>query len=424
MIKYEHTFGGFMIDAEKLVILTESAKYDVSCSSSGSDRRNAGGTGNASFGGICHSFTQDGRCISLLKILMTNDCAYDCLYCGSRRSRSCPRAIATPDEIAELTMEFYKRNYIEGLFLSSAVYKNANYTMELLLDTVIKLRKLYGFHGYIHLKGIPGADGGLIMRAGEYVDRMSFNLELPSEKSLRLLAPQKNKKTVLAPMKAVYEEKESYGKNKRFLPAGQTTQMIIGASPEKDGQILRLTDALYKKFRLKRVYYSSYVPLNQNPLLPSKPTGLLREHRLYQADWLLRFYGFNVNEIINEGENLAEEYDPKCAWALRHPELFPVDINAAPVEMLVRIPGIGLRSAYKIISARRFHSLGAEDLKKMKIPLRRALNFILLSGKFLGLSSQKEIRNALVAQNAAESYEQLTMFSSIENAVSAITGEL
>ena len=296
--------------------------------------------------------------------------------------------------------------------------------MELLLDTVIKLRKLYGFHGYIHLKGIPGADGGLIMRAGEYVDRMSFNLELPSEKSLRLLAPQKNKKTVLAPMKAVYEEKESYGKNKRFLPAGQTTQMIIGASPEKDGQILRLTDALYKKFRLKRVYYSSYVPLNQNPLLPSKPTGLLREHRLYQADWLLRFYGFNVNEIINEGENLAEEYDPKCAWALRHPELFPVDINAAPVEMLVRIPGIGLRSAYKIISARRFHSLGAEDLKKMKVPLRRALNFILLSGKFLGLSSQQEIRNALVAQNAAENYEQLTMFSSIENAVSAITGEL
>ena len=415
-----------MIDNERLKILVDSAKYDVSCSSSGSSRKNNGNIGNACYGGICHSFTQDGRCISLLKILMTNICSYNCLYCVNRRSNDTPRAIATPTEICELTMEFYKRNYIEGLFLSSAVYKNADYTMELLLETVIKLRKLYGFNGYIHLKGIPGADNSLIMRAGEYVDRMSFNLELPSEKSLKLLAPQKTKRTILAPMSLINSENLANKSIKnRFLPAGQTTQMIIGASPEKDGQILNLTEALYKKYNLKRVYYSSYIPMNTNTsLLPTKSAGLLREHRLYQADWLIRFYGFKVSELVEESENLSTEYDPKCAWTLSHLELFPVEINTAPVEMLVRVPGIGLRSAYKIISARRYGKLTLDSLKRMKIPLKRALNFITTNGYFLGSNNPSIIKTALLTSENTENYTQLSMFSNLETFNSALHGEL
>ena len=303
--------GETMIELDKLKILTDGAKFDVSCSSSGSNRKNVNnGVGNAYYGGICHSFTEDGRCVSLLKILMTNICEYNCLYCVNRRSNDVPRAIASPNEICELTMEFYKRNYIEGLFLSSAIYKSPNYTMELLLETVIRLRKLYGFNGYIHLKGIPGADQSLIMRAGEYVDRMSFNLELPTEKSLKLLAPQKNKKSILTPMSMLHGEKLATKSIKsRFLPAGQTTQMIVGASPECDAHILKLTEAIYKKYNMKRVYYSSYIPMNTSTnLLPALPVGLLREHRLYQADWLIRFYGFRVDEILNEGENLPMEY--------------------------------------------------------------------------------------------------------------------
>ncbi len=411
---------------EKLKILTESAKFDVSCSSSGSNRKNNGGIGNGSYGGICHSFTKDGRCVSLLKLLMTNDCCYDCLYCGSRRSNCVKRAIMTPDEICNVTLEFYKRNYVEGLFLSSAVYKNADYTMELLLDTVIRLRKLYGFNGYIHLKGIPGADNKLIMRAGEYVDRMSFNLELPSEKSLKLLAPQKSKKSILTPISLIRSEKEADKSIKsRFLPAGQTTQMIIGASPESDGQILRLTSALYNKYSLKRVYYSSYTPVNLNEkLLPSTPTGLLREHRLYQADWLIRFYGFRVDELIEKDENLSAEYDPKCAWALAHPELFPVEINTAPVEMLVRVPGIGLRSAYKIISARRYGALNFNDIKNMKISLKRAMHFITVNGKYEGVKNESQIKNFLIASEINENYTQLSMFSNYETSLSVITGEL
>ena len=305
-----------MLDAKRLTILTESAKYDVSCSSSGSARKNSGGIGNASYGGICHSFTTDGRCISLLKILMTNKCAYDCLYCVNRRSNDVPRASATPDEICEVTMEFYKRNYIEGLFLSSAVEGNPDKTMELLLETVIKLRKVYGFNGYIHLKGIPGADKLLLDRAGSYVDRMSFNIELPSEKSLKTLAPQKSRKSIFLPMNNMATEyimarKE---KNYRFLPAGQTTQMIIGASPETDGQIIKLTEGLYDRFKLKRVYFSSYVPTNyKTSLLPTTPVGLLREHRLYQADWLLRFYGFKADELLSADENFDLSVDPKCS---------------------------------------------------------------------------------------------------------------
>lgn len=415
-----------MISKEKLEILVDSAKYDVSCSSSGSSRRNKGGIGNASISGICHSFTEDGRCISLLKILMTNDCAYDCIYCNNRRSSDVKRAIATPDEICELTMEFYKRNYIEGLFLSSAIYKNADYTMELLVETVVKLRKLYGFNGYIHLKGIPSSDSSLILKAGHFVDRMSFNLELPSEKSLKLLAPQKSKKAIIEPMGFVASEKKlNYSPKSKFLPAGQTTQMIVGASNEPDGQILKLTESLYKNFHLKRVYYSSYVPLNlTSNLLPTTPTGLLREHRLYQADWLIRYYGFDVDEIIENDKNLSTEYDPKCAWALRHRELFPIDINFAPIEMLIRIPGIGLKSAYKIISARRFSNITLEDLKNMRIPLKKAIHFITFGGKYYGARLDRDIPKLLSISDLTENTEQLTLFSNKETSMSVITGEL
>ncbi len=414
-----------MITAEKLKILVDSAKFDVSCSSSGSNRKNQGGIGNANASGICHSFTQDGRCVSLLKILMTNVCVYDCEYCMNRRSNDLPRAVATPDEICSLTMEFYKRNYIEGLFLSSAVYKNPDYTMELLLDTVTRLRKLYNFNGYIHLKGIPGADSKLVMRAGELVDRISFNLELPSEKSLRLLAPQKTKKSILSPIALLHGEKQATTSIKsKFLPAGQTTQMIIGASPETDGQILNLTQALYKKFALKRVYYSSFVPTTSSKLLPTVPTGLLREHRLYQADWLIRFYGFSVSELISNEENLSSEYDPKCAWALKHPELFPIDVNTAPLEMLIRTPGIGIKSAYKIISARKYGRLSLEDFKRMKIPLKRALHFITFSGKFFGYIKENMITSALKSADLNQQFEQISMFSNQAILSSVLLGEL
>ena len=417
-----------MIDAERLKILTEGAKYDVSCSSSGSSRRNvSGGLGNAAYAGICHSFTQDGRCISLLKILMTNRCAYDCEYCVNRRSNDVPRASATPDEICELTMSFYKRNFIEGLFLSSAIDRNPDRTMELLLETVMKLRKLYGFNGYIHLKGIPSADERLIMRAGEYADRMSFNVELPTEKSLKLLAPEKTKKGIFTPMNLMAEEKRNAKSVKfsKFLPAGQTTQMIVGASPEPDGQIVRLTQGLYKKYSLKRVYFSSYIPMNlSSPLLPVKPTGLLREHRLYQADWLMRFYGFRADEIIGENENLSEEYDPKCAWAMRHLEYFPVEINSAPPETLVRVPGIGFKSAYKIVSARRYGSLDFEDLYKMRVVMKRAVHFITCKGKFIGNDNLSAKINLLKIADKSEFTTQLSLFSSSEINQSVITGEL
>ncbi len=419
-------WGRDMISKEKLKILVDSAKFDVSCSSSGSNRKNNGGIGNASMGGICHSFTEDGRCVSLLKILMTNVCEYNCLYCVNRRSNDVERAIATPNEICELTMEFYKHNFIEGLFLSSAVYKNADYTMELLLETVIKLRKLYNFTGYIHLKGIPGADPKLIMRAGEYVDRMSFNLELPSEKSLKLLAPQKSKKAILSPISMINGEKQANKSLKsKFLPAGQTTQMIIGASPEKDCHVLKLSEALYKKYSLKRVYYSSYIPMNlTSNILPKENAGLLREHRLYQADWLIRFYGFKVSELISEEDNLSLDYDPKCAWALSHPELFPIEINTAPVEMLARVPGIGLRSAYKIVSARRYGKIDLEGLKKMKIPLKRALHFITTNGFYNGLKREEDIKLSLIENKNQPTYTQLSMFSSPEILRSVLIGEI
>ena len=416
-----------MLDAKRLTILTESAKYDVSCSSSGSSRSSRGGIGNTYAAGICHSFTQDGRCISLLKILLSNQCVYDCLYCVNRRSNDVPRATATPDEICQLVMEFYKRNYIEGLFLSSAVFKNADYTMELLLETVVRLRKLYGFRGYIHLKGIPGADSLLLNRAAHYADRMSFNIELPSEKSLKLLAPQKSKKAILAPMGAMAEEYKiaRHEKNKAVLPAGQTTQMIVGASSETDGQIIRLSQALYDRYSLKRVYYSSYVPANnQTSLLPTTPVGLLREHRLYQADWLLRFYGFSAEEIIGSEQNLDPALDPKCAWALRNMGLFPVEVNTAPPEVLLRVPGIGFKSASKICHARRFSKLDFDDLKKMRVVLKRAMHFITCGGKFYGQESLPAVRTLLTLNEMPNTMEQLSMFSSPDINLSVLGGEL
>ena len=436
-----------MITQEKLTILTESAKYDVSCSSSGSGRKNAGGMGNGYIAGCCHSFTPDGRCVSLLKILLSNDCVYDCKYCPNRVTADTPRATATPEEICELTIDFYKRNYIEGLFLSSAVYKNPNYTMERLVEVVKKLRTEYNFHGYIHLKGIPRADEALNRTAALYADRMSYNVELPSEQSLKLLAPQKDKSSLLLPMRTLTQERTAFVEEKKkglikghFLPAGQTTQMIVGASPEKDGQILRLTQALYQNMQLKRVYYSSYLPVVQDSLLPNEAAGQLREHRLYQADWLLRFYGFTVEEIVNEGENLSPEFDPKCAWALKNMHLFPVEINRAPLEMLLRVPGIGARTAQKIIQARRFSALSFEDLLKMKIALKRAKHFITCGGKYYGAKNELAVRGLLAAAENNDSAVQTDMFSLLPqtgllserkrlysdrpNAIKALTGEL
>lgn len=423
-----------MITEEKLKILTDSAKYDVSCSSSGSGRKNTGGMGNGYVAGCCHSFTPDGRCVSLLKIVLSNDCIYDCKYCPNRLSADVPRATATPEEICELTIDFYKRNYIEGLFLSSAVHKNPDYTMERLLLVVKKLRTEYRFHGYIHLKGIPRADERLMQEAARYADRMSYNVELPSEKSLKLLAPQKSKESLLTPMQKLAVQSAAFKEEKRkglikghFLPAGQTTQMIVGASPEPDGQILRLTQALYRKNGLKRVYYSSYVPVVRDALLPETSSGQLREHRLYQADWLLRFYGFSVEEIVNEGENLSMEFDPKCAWALRNMHLFPVEINRAPLEVLLRVPGIGAKNAYKIMEARKYTKLSFEDLVKMRVALKRAKHFITCNGKFFGAKSENAVRGLLVAAETQESAEQLDLFgmlSTPQNALIALTGQL
>lgn len=431
-----------MIDADRLKILTESAKYDVSCSSSGSTRANKkGGIGNASVGGICHSFTPDGRCISLLKILLSNRCVYNCLYCPNRAEADVPRASATPDELCELVMAFYKRNYIEGLFLSSAVDGSPDATMEKMLETVVKLRKVYNFNGYIHLKGIPRADRLLTYRAAQYADRMSYNVELPSEKSLKLLAPQKSKESVLLPMKQLAAEKQASSQEKskrkpRFLPAGQTTQMIVGASPEADGQILRLSEAMYRKFSLKRVYFSSYVPVVRHSSLPDRCAGLLREHRLYQADWLMRFYGFSAEEIAGEGENLPEEYDPKCAWALKNMQFFPVEVNSAPLEALLRVPGIGTLGAYKIIKARKYAKLDFCDLAKMRVVLKRAKHFITCGGKFYGSDSPAAVKLLLALEARGEKYEQLSMFSekgkgealallsTAENTASVLTGQL
>ena len=388
--------------SEKLRILSGAAKYDVSCSSSGSNRGGKKGSlGSASSSGICHSFTPDGRCISLLKILLTNCCIYDCSYCINRRSNDVERATFTADEEVNLTMNFYRRNYIEGLFLSSAIIKNANFTMEILTEVVEKLRNEHNFGGYIHLKAIPGADEELINKAGRLVDRMSVNLELPSDKSLKLLAPEKNKEEIFKPMKNIKnqiiinkEERRKYKNSSIFVPGGQSTQLIVGATKETDLNILTLSENLYNKFALKRVYYSAYVPVNSGKNLPDiKNPPTLREHRLYQGDWLLRVYGFNSNELLNEANpNFDINFDPKTTYALNNIHLFPVEINKAPYEMLIRVPGIGIRGAKKIVSARRVNSLDFLDLKKLGIVLKRAQYFITCRGKYFGAVSFDELK--------------------------------
>ncbi len=378
--------------SEKLKILSAAAKYDVSCVSSGSARKNTpGGIGYAAESGICHSWAADGRCVSLLKVLLTNNCVYNCAYCVNRVTNEIPRASFTVDEIVDLTINFYIRNYIEGLFLSSGVEKNANYTMERMLLAVKKLRLEKKFNGYIHLKAIPGADYSLISEAGRYADRMSVNIELPSEESLKALAPQKSKENILVPMKKIgaeiiekADERKSNKKTPHFVPAGQSTQLIIGASPEADYKIIKLSESLYDKFNLKRVFYSAYIPVSDNPKLPAalKPP-LLREHRLYQADWLMRFYGFSAGELLTPERPLLDmSLDPKAAWALNNLDKFPVEINRADYETILRIPGIGVRSAKKIISARRVHALNFDDLKRLGVVLKRAKYFITCLGKY------------------------------------------
>lgn len=378
---------------EKLTILADAAKYDVSCSSSGGKRKNENkGLGNAEGMGICHSYTEDGRCVSLLKILLTNHCIFDCAYCVTRRSNDVKRAAFTVQEVVDLTINFYRRNYIEGLFLSSGIFKNADYTMERLVRVAKKLRQEHKFNGYIHLKTIPGASEELIKEAGLYADRLSVNIELPSEMSLQQLAPEKNYKEVLEPMGNIKqqlvqakEEKKLFKSAPSFAPAGQSTQLIVGASAENDHQILQLSSQLYKDYSLKRVYYSGYVPIssdNRLPIITEPP--IIRENRIYQADWLMRFYGFDAKEIVDElHPNLDLDIDPKLGWALRNRHIFPVELNTADYEMILRVPGIGIKSAQKIVSARRFTPLNFEHLRQMGVVLKRAKYFITCQTKSL-----------------------------------------
>ncbi len=371
---------------EKLQILADAAKYDVSCASSGSNRKNVnkglGDTGT----GICHAYTEDGRCVSLLKILLTNHCIFDCAYCVSRKSNDIKRAAFTVQEVVDLTINFYRRNYIEGLFLSSGIFKNADYTMERLVRIAKKLRTEHNFNGYIHLKAIPGASDDLMKLAGLYADRLSINVEMPTEQSLKLLAPDKKREDMIKPMKFLKNEIIQYKEDKlvhkhtpHFAPAGQSTQMVIGATPETDFQILHLANGFYKKMNLKRVYYSGYVPISHDNRLPAigTPVPMIRENRLYQADWLLRFYGFDVREIVDvENPHLDLDIDPKLSWAMRNLHLFPVDINKADEALIKRVPGIGVASAKKIVGARKFATLNWEHLKKIGIAYNRAKYFI------------------------------------------------
>lgn len=447
----------------KLRILSDAAKYDVACTSSGVDRSGGkGGIGNAAACGICHTFAADGRCISLLKILLTNYCIFDCKYCLNRASNDVERAAFTPREVADLTIQFYRRNYIEGLFLSSGIIESPSHTMELLYECLRILREEYRFHGYIHVKGIPGADSLLIEKAGYLADRMSVNLELPSAASLRELAPNKTRQTIVRPMAQIRDRilehnslplgetggfgqerhcltdgerhtaaavtgrrydvrRPMYGRS-RFVPAGQSTQMIIGATPETDYQIMTVTEALYQKFQLKRVFYSAYVDVNQDGSLPAPPGGppLLREHRLYQADWLLRFYGFESGELLSEKKpNFNVYLDPKCDWALRHIEEFPMDVNRADYYRLLRVPGIGPTAARRIVMARRHGSLDYEHLKKMGVVLKRAVYFITCSGRRQYRGKMEEdvlTRQLLYADRSwkradgSVTYEQLSLF--------------
>ncbi|MFT4024319.1 MAG: putative DNA modification/repair radical SAM protein [Flavihumibacter sp.] len=402
---------------EKLQILAEAAKYDVSCSSSGSKRKNNGGIGNASSSGICHTYTEDGRCVSLLKILLTNHCIYDCAFCVSRKTNDIKRAAFTVDEVVTLTMNFYRRNYIEGLFLSSGIFKNADFTMERLLRIVKKLRLEERYNGYIHLKTIPGASEALVKEAGLYADRMSINLEMPTEAGLKMVAPDKDHASVKKPLAFVNELMQHYASESKitrhvpvFVPAGQSTQLVVGATPETDFDIMRVAKTFYQHYQLKRVYYSGYVPVNAtHGLLPQvgAPPPLIRENRLYQTDWLLRFYGFELDEILNkEYSNLDLDIDPKLAWALRNLHLFPVDINRADYKMIIRIPGIGRQSAMKIIQARKFGRLHIYQLLKMGVAYNRARYFIVCADSpFIpGTPAATDIRNRIL-QNGNSKYK-------------------
>ena len=432
--------------AEKLTILSDAAKYDVACTSSGVNRKGKKGSiGNTVAGGICHCFAADGRCISLLKILFSNECIYDCKYCVNRSSRDVVRTSFTPREVADLTIEFYRRNYIEGLFLSSGIVKNPNYTMEQLYETLRLLREEYCFNGYIHVKAIPGADTTLIEKTGFLADRMSVNLELPTAEGLKNLAPNKTRSSILRPMKQIQLGKEASkyrlsGRNeiairqsntqlairkqeKIFVPAGQSTQMIIGATPETDYQLIKVAESLYNKFDLKRVFYSAFINTTQDSSLPSLPGGppLLREHRLYQADWLLRFYGFSADEILSENKpNFNTLLDPKCNWAINHLELFPLEVNKADYYALLRVPGIGVKSARRIVAARKTAMLSFTDLKKLGVVLKRALYFITCNGKMMYnvkieqdyiINHMVEIKENLpVGIGGSGVYQQLSLF--------------
>lgn len=428
---------------DKLEILADSAKYDASCSSSGSNRKNTkNGIGNGNVSGICHTWGADGRCISLLKILFSNCCIYDCKYCINRSTNSVKRATFTPREVADLTINFYKRNYIEGLFLSSAVVKSPDYTMELLIQTVSILRNEYNFNGYIHCKTIPGCSKELIDTLGILVDRLSINIELPSYTSLKLLAPQKEKTSILEPMsyvsKNIQQNKLEKSKFKpSFVPAGQTTQLIVGATPESDLKILKLSEGLYQKLSLKRVYYSAYVSVNNDKNLPTlESPPLLRENRLYQADWLLRFYGFKADELLDETHpNFNHILDPKCDWALRNIHKFPIEINTADYFTLLRIPGIGVISAKKIIQARREFLLDFESLKKLGVVLKRAKYFITCKGKYFDKVykfNQNFIETNLIYQERNQlptpEFQQLSLFDSLqptkEDKMKCLTGSL
>lgn len=425
----------------KLKILADAAKYDVACTSSGVTRGGKKGSiGSASPAGCCHSFSADGRCITLLKVLLSNACTYNCAYCINRCSNDVPRATFSPRELAALTIQFYRRNYIEGLFISSAVIGSADYTTERMIECLRILREEYHFRGYIHAKAIPGANERLLVRLGYLADRMSVNIELPSEKSLKLLAPNKTKADILAPMHQLREHiKENredlirFNSTPDFVPAGQSTQMIIGATPETDYNILLLAEGLYKRYSLKRVFFSAYIPVVENRNLPSLLTKppLLREHRLYQADWLLRFYGFSASELLDEQhQNFNALIDPKCNWALNNPGFFPVEVNSADYEELLRVPGIGVKSARRIIAARRATSLKFEDLKKLGIVMKRAQFFITCAGKAMsGLSLRREyVMSCLVSADAAKrmalpEMEQLSLFSG-EEYIKCLTGQM
>ncbi len=435
--RMNYTIGESKTLQEKLTILADAAKYDVACTSSGVDREGDGkGMGNAIKAGICHSFSSDGRCISLLKILFTNECIYDCKYCLNRKSNDIPRASFTPEEVCTLTMEFYRRNYIEGLFLSSGILYHPTFTMELIYQTVYKLRTEYHFQGYIHVKAIPGAAPEVIQKTGFLADRMSINLELPTAEGLSRLAPNKNRKTILTPMRQIQtgisqskNELMLYKNAPRFVSGGQSSQLIVGATAENDYQIMSVAEGLYKKFDLKRVFYSAYVNVNEDKDLPALPGGppLLREHRLYQADFLMRYYGFEAGELLSEERpNFNVFLDPKADWAVRHLELFPVEINRADYQTLLRVPGIGVKSAKRIIQARRNGKLGFPELKKIGVVLKRALYFITCEGRMMYRTKLEEdyivrnltyVKEKLPMEVGSVRYEQLNLFDMVQDSV-------